>query len=347
MKTILTLVCLLASFTLLKAQESKKEYDKHFSKDGIEELVISNKHGKIEIVQSEKPEIHVQVSMKVSAKSVAKAEETLNLIQVQESRTGNCLSLETSCGKDMAFSQFISGLSMNIDYKVSLPKGIKLRIINSNGNTYLGNFEGELNVDIENGDFKAASLKGGEFYIKQAKGRFDVEGVAVMSGDFKDCTIALGEGDEVRMTLASSAADFGSLDKLNLRSSGGTVKIADVEDLVGSSSFTKYELQILANLLDMDMKMGEMNIRDVNPLFSEIRLKGSFTKVGLTFPNEAGYQLEVKHNKSLKMDLPNGTVLDERPTSVRNTTVGTKFIGNAKYSGKVFLDLSNGNLFVQ
>lgn len=76
-------------------------------------------------------------------------------------------------------------------------------------------------------------------------------------------------------------------------------------------------------------------------------MKGSFTKVGLTFMKEAGYQLELKHNKSLKMDLAKGITLDEKTTAERNVTIGTKFVGDVKYTGKVFLDLSNGSLFIQ
>mgnify|MGYP003307890600 CR=1 FL=1 len=46
-----------------------------------------------------------------------------------------------------------------------------------------------------------------------------------------------------------------SINKLNIRSSGGILKIGDVEEVMGSSSFTKYEIQDLAHLLDMDMKI--------------------------------------------------------------------------------------------
>ena len=48
------------------------------------------------------------------------------------------------------------------------------------------------------------------------------------------------------------------------------MKIGDVEELTGSSSFTKYEVQDLGSYVDMDMKMGEMNIRNIQLLFSEI-----------------------------------------------------------------------------
>ena len=120
-----------------------------------------------------------------------------------------------------------------------------------------------------------------------------------------------------------------------------------MEVLTGSSSFTKYEVLDLGDYLDMDMKMGELNVRNVQLLFSEIHVKGSFTKVGLAFMKEAGYQLELKRNKSLKTDLPQGLILEEEATGERNVTVGRQFVGNSQYSGKVFLDLSRGSLFIQ
>ena len=125
------------------------------------------------------------------------------------------------------------------------------------------------------------------------------------------------------------------------------MKIGDVEELTGSSSFTKYEVQDLGSYVDMDMKMGEMNIRNIQLLFSEIRLKGSFTKVGLTFEKDAGYHLEIKHNKSLKMGLPDGMELEQKSASERNMTVSSKFVCNPKYTGEVLLELSNGSLYIQ
>ena len=346
MKGIIAALLLVLAIQL-KAEESSKTYEKTFPKNGIEELVLSNNYGKIEITQNEGDEIQVSVLMKVIAKSGAKADEMLDLIQIMETQLDNYLNIETKIGKDMSFRQFITGMEVDIDYKVTVPKGVKLRLIASNGNTYLGNFEGELNADIRNGDFKAATLKGGEFYIKQEKGDFKVENVGTMNGEFKSCLLQINSGDNVRLTTSSCDGQFESIDKLNIRSNSGTMKIGDIEELIGSSSYTKYEIQDLANVMDMDMKWGEMNIRNIQLLFSEIRLKGSFTKVGLTFEKDAGDHLEIKHNKSLKMDLPGQMELEERPTAERNTTIGTKFIGNTKYTGKVILDLSNGSLFIQ
>ena len=68
------------------SDESKKTFEKKFSKAGLEELVITNTHGKIEIAQHEGEEIEVLAEMKVIAKTAAKADETLELIQILETR---------------------------------------------------------------------------------------------------------------------------------------------------------------------------------------------------------------------------------------------------------------------
>lgn len=347
MKAVILVLCFWMSGVPMKAETSEKKYEKTFPKEGIEELVLSNNYGKMDIVQIGGEEIKVTVNMKVVAKSEMKADEILELIQIHETLTSQYLDLKTEFGKDMTLRQFLTNTTLNVDYKVFIPKGIRLRLISTNGNVYLTNFSGEINADIRSGDFKATSLSGGEFFIKQEKGIFNVESVATMKGEFRNCSVRIASGDDVCLTTNACDGELGSMGKLNLRASGGTVKIGDIEELTGSSSFTKFEIQDLGNIMDMDMKMGEMNVRNIQLLFSEIRLKGSFTKVGLTFAQDAGYHLEVKHNKSLKMDLARGMVLEEKSTAERNMTIGTKFVGNVKYSGKVFLNLSNGSLFIQ
>lgn len=346
MKWIVTgwfiVLCVAAS-----AEVSEKKYEKTFPKDKLTELVLSNDYGQINVEQTDGSEIQVSVNIAATAKTAAKADEALELIDIKENIGSASLNISTEFGKDMAIKQFLTSVSLQIDYRVSVPKGIKLRLIGSNCNVFVDTFEGEINADIRNGNFKANTIKGEEFYIKQDKGSFDVMDVGMMTGNFKNSTIHIESGDQVKLETGSTNGKLESIEMLNIRSSGGEMKLGEIEDLTGSSSFTKYEVQDIGNILDMDMKMGEMNVRNIHFNFSEVRIKGSFTKVGLTFMEGAGYNLEVKRNKSLKMDLPRGMQLEDRPTTERNMVVGTKFVGDPKYTGKVFLELSNGNLYIQ
>ena len=176
----------------------------------------------MEIVQVDGDEIKVAVAMKVTAKSGVKADETLELIQIVETITGQYLNFKTEFGKDMGLKQFLTNTTLNVDYKVSVPKGIKLRLISTNGNVYLTNFSGEVNADIRVGDFKATALSGGELYIKQEKGIFNVEEVALMKGEFRNCTIRIASGDDVRLETNACDGELESRGKLTVRFSGGT-----------------------------------------------------------------------------------------------------------------------------
>lgn len=331
----------------LSAAVSEKKYEKTFPKEGITELTISNKYGRIEVEQTEGDEISVEVNMAVTAKSGIKADEILEVIRIREAK-GSSFLIETEIAKDMTMQQLVSGVTLDIAYKVSIPKGIKLRLINNDGGIYLTDFDGELNIELKGGDFKASTIKGEEsFYVKQEKGNFDVENVTFLSGDFKSCMIKIEDGGDVRLVTNGCDGTLNSVEKLNIRSTGGTMKLGEIEDLTGTSSTTKYEVQDIGNLLNMDMRWGEMNVRNIHFNFSEVNLKGSFTKVGLTFMEGAGYNLELKHNKSLKMDLPASMKLQDCPTAEKSMILGTTFFGDPKYKGKVILSLSNGNLYIQ
>ncbi len=62
-------------------------------------------------------EIKVAVAMKVTAKSGVKADETLELIQIGETITGQYLNFKTEFGKDMGLKQFLTNTTLNVDYK--------------------------------------------------------------------------------------------------------------------------------------------------------------------------------------------------------------------------------------
>lgn len=347
MKWIVTALCMALFCMTVSAEVSEKKYEKTFPKDKLTELVLSNDYGQINVTQTDGDEIQVSVQIAATAKTAAKADEALELVNIKENVGSASLDIGTEFGKDMAIKQFLTSVSLQIDYQVSVPKGIKLRLIGSNCNVFIDTFEGEINADIRNGNFKANTIKGEEFYIKQDKGSCDVMNVQVMTGNLKNATLHIESGDQVKLETSSTNGRLETIEKLNIRSSGGEMKLGEIEDLTGSSSFTKYEVQDIGNILDMDMKMGEMNVRNIHFNFSEVRVKGSFTKVGLTFMEGAGYNLEIKRNKSLKMDLPGGMQLEDRPTTERNMVTSTKFVGDPKYAGKVYLELSNGNLYIQ
>lgn len=347
MKTILSIVCCILSVGILRAETSKKEFSKSYEKKGIQELIVSSRSGQMEIEQSEEDHIDISAVLAVTAKNGSKADELLEFIQVKDVVAESFVNIETVFGKDMTFKQLLSGVGIQIDYKIRLPKGVKLRLVMTEGNIFVNEFDGEINLDIKTGNFKGGSLLGGPLYIRQTNGNFDVTQVSEMTGEFKNCELKIENGEEVTLVTDNCKGYLESIAKLNIKSSGGEMKLGQIESLSGTSSSTKYEIQDIGNELKMDMRLGEINVRNVHFAFSTVDITGTYSKVGLTFMEGAGYQLELKHTKSVRMDIPKSFKLTELPTSERNVFVKTGFIGNKKYQGKVFLNLRNGNMYIQ
>ena len=58
-----------------------------------------------------------------------------------------------------------------------------------------------------------------------------------------------------------------------------------------------------------------------------------------------GYQLVLKRNKALKLELPSDIVLNEN--AERNKLVSQTQVGDKQYTGQVKLELANGTLYIQ
>ncbi len=346
MKGILLLWGILCCMQV-NAETRKTEYRKSFAKDGIEEVMVSNKNGGVEISQTSGDSVYIAAVVSVVAKTQNKADELSDFIRIEDELKGKYLSVTTVFEKDMTFNQLLAGVELNISYKIGLPQGVKLRLVNADGNVFLDDFAGDLNLDVKSCNVRAGRLTDGELLIKQTGGEFKVLNADRLNGEFKACTVRIETANTAQLTMKDCEGRFESVEELKLTTTGGTMRFGQIENMIGTSSSTKYEVQDIGNSLKMDMRLGEMNVRNIHFNFSTVEITGSYSKVGLSFMEGAGYQLEFKHNKYIRTDIPKSFKLTQRPTSEKNVVVETGFVGDKKYNGKVFLNLRNGNMYIQ
>ncbi|WP_251621874.1 hypothetical protein [Odoribacter lunatus] len=329
------------------AEIRKKEYSKILLKGDIEEVVLSNRNGGVEVSQTAGDTIHVEAIVSVVAKTQKKADELSDYIRIEEEIQDKYLSLTTAFDKSMTFDQLLAGVELNITYKVSLPKGIKLRLVNTDGNVFVDNYAGDLNLDLKSCNLRVGELTEGELSVKQTGGDCKILRAEQLNGEFKTCTVRIEKANTAQLVLKDCEGRFETIEKLNLTTEGGGMKFGEIEDMTGTSSSTKYEVQDIGNSLKMDMRMGEINVRNIHFNFSTVEITGTYSKVGLSFMEGAGYQFEFKHNKAVKTDIPKSFKLTQRPTSEKNVILETGFIGDKKYNGKVILNLRFGNMYIQ
>ncbi|MDL2231491.1 hypothetical protein LJB85_01985 [Porphyromonadaceae bacterium OttesenSCG-928-L07] len=346
MKTLLSILTLLVSSISIYAQSAKKEYHESFEAKEITELIVSNQYGMIEVIQGAGDSVKIDAVISVTAKKESKANDLIFYIEVVEQFDEGRLNIRTDFGKDMSISRTFSGVDIAVDYRVELPVGLKLRLINADGNVFMENFDGELNVDLRASNFKANRLKG-DFLIKQSGGEFSAEEVDKMVGDFRSTSLMIEEGYDINLTTNGGSYVVKSTEKLYVKSNGGAMRLGEIEHMSGVSVGTKYEIADIGDVLKMNLSRGEINVRNIHFSFSDVDLKTAYTKVGLTFMKGAGYHLELKHNKTMKLDIPSNFKLSEQAGSESGVLLKTGFVGDKKYNAKVMLDLRYGNMFIQ
>lgn len=328
------------------AEEGSKEFKEQFPGGAFSELIVSNRYGNIDIRQ-EGEEFMITASVWVEAKTKAKVDEMLEYISIVAKERGTALDVETLFKKDMSLKQMFSGVTVSVDYHIKVPRGKKVRLVSSDGGVSMTDFTGDLSVEIVSGNFKANRVLGGEFSVKQSKGEFEVEKVAVFSGEFKSCKVKIGEGTDMKLDCNATSLQLMEADRLTLRTSGGNCYLGTIEHLSGNSFYTKYEIQDIGGSLWMDTRWGEVNVRNIHFSFSTVEMKSASTKVGLTFMTGSGYSVSIARNKNLKVQLPEGVTLETKPTTGKSTVLETGFVGDRKYAGKVNLNMSGGSLFIQ
>jgi hypothetical protein len=167
------------------AQENKSELvwpvklEKSFEKTvtlKTEQVVLSNRFGKMKINTWDKKEVKVEVSFSVGSRDKASAAELLDRMRIDEWVSADKIGFKTSFkdpenGNDNWNN---NGYEMHIDYTVYLPNGTNLIAENNFGEMNIGNFEGNSEFTNKYGSFIGGKLGTG-VKVKVEFGKANIE----------------------------------------------------------------------------------------------------------------------------------------------------------------------------
>lgn len=344
-RVIITLVVLCCALGA-QAQERRKEFTGTYPAGDYKEITLSNRYGNIEVRQGG-DQFEVQAVIVVRAKNAERATEVLQYIRIETEEVGGVLHVRTMFDKDFSVTRIFSGITIEIDYRVRIPRGKAARIVNRDGGIAIGDFVGDLTAEVVNGNFTGRSVTDGVLAVSLSNGEFDLPSFSRLTGEFRNATVKLGEGESANLTTHSSSVRLIDADELTVKSSSGSCYVGNVETLNIHSSYTKYEIQDVGGTLRAETRWGEVNVRNVDYTFSLVEMTSAYTRIGLTFMEGSGYQLEMRYNKSVKRDLHPGIELVKKPTGETTALFEAGFVGDRKMSGRVNLNLSAGSIFIQ
>jgi hypothetical protein len=219
MKTLLAAALFLSSLTLL-AQSEKKGADFHLDKEykitssGV--IRLSSSDAKVFITGSTRTTAHIEIDREITSKGVIFGEEKFS-VEVTESEEG--LSIKEKSG-----SSHVSMVGYyNEDYRINIeaPAGVSLVIRGDDGDYFIKEINGSIELDLDDADIELSGCKGNNFRVKlddgdlmmdTAKGTLELDAddadVKIRNAAFDKIMVDIDDGDFVVETSLSENGDY-------------------------------------------------------------------------------------------------------------------------------------------
>lgn len=291
-----------------------KSYDRSFHLNKDMEVSIINKYGDIQVVHWDNDSVRIQIKVHVTSHKEHKAQKLFEAIDIKFKNNFFYVVAETEMlGKSSVWTDisdatkqlFNSKTTSRIDYTVHLPRTSQLIIKNKYGNVYLGDYEGELDIEVSNGDIKAHDLLGktklnvsfGDLFINKIKHAI----IQTVSAEAE-----IEEIVYLETHTRSSKFFIEHIDELVINSSHDKYHIGELNQIRGKGNFTFLKIKELINQVDIAQKYGALHFRNIGQDVRKFNLNTYKSDIHLSLNYERSYLLDFTTANPPQIQYPTG-----------------------------------------
>lgn len=338
--------------------EKTKSYSETFSLNEQMEVSLQNKYGDIQIINWEKDSVKIEVNVRVSSNKESKVDKIFSSIRMDYTNNYYFVIAKTEfLGQngfwtdvsDISKSIFNSSTTTQVDYIVHIPSKAKLIIKNKYGNIYLGDYEGELNVDLANGDLKAHNLTG-KSALKISFGDLFVERLDWAHLQFSYVDAHLENCGYLETMTTTSKLYITEVDEINIGSGHDKYYIGSVNKLYGKSKFSYLKITSLFSNISLNQRYGTIHFSNLDHEVEYFSLETYKSDIHLGLANEKAYLLDFRCIKKPHVQYTAGEftmteeIIDEETKMKRIKVIW----GDAESKSLIHLNIKaeEGNVFI-
>jgi hypothetical protein len=354
---IINLIFLFFSSLSAQSETETRNFIKTIPVEKETSLEISNKYGTIQVTPWKKDSVYIKAEVKAFASNQSRLTKMFDGITVNITDSKFLVRAETDFTQNinMLFESFKGMTSklisydsrVEINYYVSMPEYINLRIENKYGDIYMEDITGEFSVSLSNGSFKANSLSKGSV-IKLAFCDATINSVISGKIDASFSEISIGTTEDLSINSISSRFDIKRAGTLRVDSRKDKFFVSNADVLQGTSYFTDYNIRNLKRDLNLSTKYGTVSADLIEKGFESVNINSGYTDISLGFDQGASYNLEIRHINSFLV-LPDKNIKTERKTlnddKKEYITFGT--VGRNPGTTRVKIDATRGNIYLK
>lgn len=303
-----------------------KEINKRFAVNPETRIEIKNKYGKIELNTWDTDSVVIEIKIRVEEKKLSKLEKSMEQIDFDFTDSQHFLIIRTVVGENMStlekeFFKFKESLlqsdgNMQIDYKVWLPSENDLKIENKYGDVYIGDYKGEVEIDLSNGNLKSHDFEGRLNLILN----FADATINQTTGARIECNysnVDIKKAGDMRVISKSSSFEIQQSTDLEIDSRRDKYRIEKVDLLNANGSFTNFRINMLTDRLTFRTEYSDIDVRKTVAEFGNILIESKSTDIDLYFEKTANFAFEITHAKTDivfddKISVTEKKVLDEK-----------------------------------
>jgi hypothetical protein len=358
-KIIISIWMILLIFKSVSAQNESetRSFIKTLPVSNETTLEVSNKYGTIQITPWDKDSACIRAEIKAVANDRSKLSKMFEgidvkitgsnfLVRARTEFTSNINTLFESF-KGMTSKIISYDSHIEINYYISIPEYLNLKIDNKYGDVYMENSKGEFRMTISNGSFKANALgKNSSINMIFCDARINSIVSASIEASFSE--VSIGETEDLSLNSISSRYDIRKAGMIRGESKRDKFFIENIGSLQGNSYFTDYKLSNLSKEINLTTRYGSFNADFIEKGFESINISSNLSDVTLKFDQGSSYNLEIRRTNAFLV-LPDKSIKSQEKAlnEDKKEFVTTGSVGRIPGKAKVKIDANRGNIYIK
>lgn len=354
--TLLLIVILINPVTGQSVSE-KKTFRKSVRVNKEMSLELDNKYGTIRITPWKRDSALVRAEVEAFASSQSRLNKMLEGIKINITETNFIVRAQTDFTQtiSMLFEDF-KGMTkklipydsrIQINYFVSVPDYLNMKIKNKYGDLYIENSTGDISISLSNGSLKANSInKASEINLSFCDATINKICDGNIDASFSEITI--GESHNLIINSISSRFDVKLVENVQAESRRDKFFIGTIGSLQGNSYFTGFNIKKLGKEINIVTKYGSINADLIEKSVELININSVYTDINLDFDPSVSYNLDIRHvNVFLTLPEKNSKLEKKALNEEKNEYMTFGTIGVNPGITKVKIDAKRGNIFLK
>jgi hypothetical protein len=320
-------------------------------------LEVLNKYGTIQITQWKKDSAMIRAEIKAVASSNEKLEKMFDGVSIGMNESKYQIRAETKFTQNigMIFENFKGMTSklisydsrVEINYYITIPEYLNLKIDNKYGDVYMEDNSGDFSISLSNGSFKANSL-GKNTTMSLTFCDATISSIASGKIDASFSEITSDEIGDVSINSISSRYEVRKAGTVTIESRRDKFFIDNIKTIKGTSYFTDFNLKNLTAEASLSTRYGNLTIDLVQNGFESINLNTGYSDISLGFEPGASYNFDIRHlNAFLVISDKSARTEKKVLNEDKKEYITSGSVGKTPASSKISIDATHGDIYLK